>query len=110
MKHSIEYITVLSITLCTVPYITVFNTFFSYSILYCIICFIGQRHLALLRFRVDGSGIGALAGGELPDLPPEGQRPQDLGPPSVSIIQYGAVQYSKVLPYLILTISNLHEL
>ena len=71
-----------------------------------IFIFLGQQHLALLRFRVDGSGIGALAGGELPDLPPEGQRPQDLGSLSVSIIQDDTVQNTTVLPYFAYTINS----
>ena len=103
VKHHIEYITVFYCIIGAVYYRTVLYT--SHHTLY---IFVGQRHFSLLRHRVGGGGPGALAGGELPGLHQEGQRPPDLGSSPVSITQYDTEQYTTVLPYLNLTRNNLH--
>ena len=63
--------------------------------------FLGQQHLAFFCLCFGGGSAGALAGGELPGLPPEGQRPPDLGSLSVSIIQDDTEQNTTVLPYFV---------
>ena len=48
--------------------------------------FLGQRHFTIIGVCTGGGGTGALAGGDISCLPPEGQRPLHLGRPPVSTV------------------------